>query len=151
MLIANTVDVIGHVRENVTAVILKLAKKEYILSCWFLKWKKKWSLQGKHVESVEHDLCPWPPRPPLQTTKDFWVIVLPPVGGPSQSLALLLPGEDTKPTWKDFFLSCFWIISLNSCAEKLFCHPLFFHYTHWLRKCCWSSEKSRTHLGSFIC
>lgn len=58
----------------------------------FVHVEEKESLKGKHVKSVEQDFCLWPPRPSPQTTKDFWVIVLPPAGVPSWSFAFLMSG-----------------------------------------------------------
>lgn len=85
------------------------------------------SLEVKHVKSVQHDLCPWPPRPSPQTTKDFWVIVLPPAGVPSQSFTRLMPEEDTKRQDEKNILSFFELHPLTLfCAEKrVFHHPPF--------------------------
>lgn len=66
------------------------------------------SLNGKHIKSVAHDLCPRPPRPSPKTTKDFWVIALPPAGVPSQSFTRLIPErQHEKNIFSILFLKYF--------------------------------------------
>lgn len=92
---------------------------------------EKKCLQGKRVKPVEHDLCPWPPRPSPKTTKDFWAIALPPAGVSSQSFALLMPGEDTQRQTEKKLCSLkqYEILFLNNFLKavqkkkRLFWHP----------------------------